>query len=115
MFNIYNQKLADLIKNSIALRKRLMPEQIKKFSERAMLLPPEGQEDLIEKLEQEAQDYNKYQKKLMATARKIDDFDQNLKLELDSFKKQTYRNAEEYQSETDQISEDDLMQSLEDI
>ena len=115
MFRIENAKLVGLIRSSETLKEKLNEEQLEKFILKAEALSPEGQEELITKLEQEAVDFKKDQEALLATAREIDKFDQDLQKDLKAFERQTMKNAEVSSTEEEDKQGEDLISQLDEI
>jgi hypothetical protein len=54
MFTIPSPLLEQAIRSSLALRTKLNTGQLEKFVEQALHLPPQGQQELLQKLEQES-------------------------------------------------------------
>lgn len=54
MFTIPSPLLEQAIRNSFVLKQKLSSEQIEKFVEQALHLPPQGQAELLEKLQKES-------------------------------------------------------------
>ncbi len=113
MFTVRNEQLGELIQNSTVLKSKLTEKQLVIFLQRAMNLPPEGQEELLALLRSEEAEIET--NRVVAEKKALEDlhsYNHRVNKGLRDFERETYKIAETEVETDEQSIEATLLQNL---
>lgn len=107
------EKLVNLLKNSISLNKKLSKKQLEKFINRCLLMNAQGKEAMVEELEKEAVDFEMQKQKIIKeNEEKVEKYGKYIKKRVNKERKKVFSYIEKKEKQKLENSIDDDIENI---